>query len=220
MYISRLARACAGALCALALGAGAQAKPIAFAHGTTSMTEYGAGTMEEAQAFYAPTYWLSLGGGYLHLDSDRIERRRNIRYVRANYLVHRWNLEDAQANVFVWGGLGTATGNDFRGSKLDRDAGFQADYETRRLYTSFMSDLHETSAYSHRVDTAQIGFAPYAHDYEDLATWFVFQARRYTGGLIGLTPRADRPDIGIGGAWLDAGVTLDGKPQVMAMFNF
>ena len=48
----------------------AQAKPIAFAHGTTVMAEYGAGTMNEAQVFYAPKYFYSLGAGYLELESD------------------------------------------------------------------------------------------------------------------------------------------------------
>ena len=41
----------------------AVAKPIAFSHGTTVMAEYGAGTMKEAQVFYAPKYFLSLGPG-------------------------------------------------------------------------------------------------------------------------------------------------------------
>ena len=54
------------------------AKPIAFAHGTTMMAEYGAGTMNEAQVFYAPKYFLSLGGGYLELKSDIDSRRREI----------------------------------------------------------------------------------------------------------------------------------------------
>src|SRR5690349_15786430 len=112
-------RLAAGGCLALALSAPAQAKPIAFANGTTIMAEYGAGTMEELQGFYAPYYWLSIGGGHLHLDSDARDRTRQISYLRANYLVHRWNLEDAQANVFVWGGLGNATGSDFRGSRLD-----------------------------------------------------------------------------------------------------
>ena len=197
-----------------------QAKPIAFANGTTVMAEYGAGTMEEVQGFYAPYYWLSLGGGRLHLDSDAADRTRDISYLRANYLVHRWNLEDAQANVFAWGGLGTATGNDFRGSRLDREAGFQADYETRRIYASLMSDLHESSAYSHRVDTLQLGFAPYAHDYQDLAFWFVVQARQYTGQLHRGTETAALVRLFKGGAWIEAGVTGDGKPQLMAMFNF
>lgn len=213
-------RAYAGVLFALGLCLDASAKPIAFANGTTIMAEYGAGTMEEIQAFYAPKYWLSLGGGVLRLDSDSADKSRDIAYVRANWLVHRWNLEDAQGNLFVWGGFGSASGNDFRGSRLDRDAGFQADYETRRIYASAMSDLHESSAYSHRVDTLQLGFAPYAHDYEDLATWFVIQARHYTGNLHGGPEYAALVRLFKGGAWIEAGLTQDGKPQVMAMFNF
>jgi hypothetical protein len=215
-----LVRLTAGGLLAFQLAAPAQAKPIAFANGTTIMAEYGAGTMAEAQAFYAPYYWLSLGGGVLHLDSDSIDRSRDIAYLRANYLVHRWNLDDAQANVFAWGGLGTARGNDFSGSKLDRELGFQADYETRRIYASLMSDLHESSAYSHRIDTLQLGFAPYAHDYEDLAAWFVLQGRNYTGQLHRGIEWAALIRLFKGGAWVEAGVTDGGKPQVMAMFNF
>jgi len=214
-----IARGATGGLLLLALG-GAQAKPIAFAHGTTVMTEYGAGTMIELQAFYAPYYWLSLGGGRLRLDSDVLSRTRDIDYLRANLLVHRWNLEAAQANVFAWGGLGRAHGNDFRGDVLDRDAGFQADCETRRVYASWMSDLHESRAYSHRVDTLQLGFAPYAHDYADLATWFVLQGRNYSGDLHRGIEWAGLVRLFKGGAWIEAGLTAHGKPQVMAMFNF
>lgn len=42
----------------------ATAKPIAFAKGKTLMLEYGAGTMNEVQLFYAPRYWASVGGGW------------------------------------------------------------------------------------------------------------------------------------------------------------
>jgi hypothetical protein len=210
--------ACAYLLCLVPVSA--FAKPIAFANGTTLMTEYGAGTMIEAQAFYAPYYWLSLGGGELHLDSDAVDRTREISYLRGNYLVHRWNLDDAQANIFAWGGLGSGRGNDFRGNRLDREAGFQADYETRRVYASWISDLHESSAYSDRVDTLQLGIAPYAHDYRDLATWFVVQARDYSGGIHRGVEWAALVRLFKGGAWVEAGVTQDGKPQVMAMFNF
>src|SRR3954463_10233648 len=98
-----------GANAVLLVGASiALAKPIAFSHGTTVMAEYGAGTMKEAQVFYAPKYFLSLGAGYLSLESDIDDRRREITYGRVNYLAKRWNMEQAQANVFVWGGAGTA----------------------------------------------------------------------------------------------------------------
>lgn len=220
MSNSILVRLVAGACLLSASHAPLRAKPIAFANGTTVMAEYGAGSMEEVQGFYAPYYWLSLGGGHLRLDSDAVTRTRDIDYLRANYLVRRWNLEDAQANVFVWGGFGTATGNDFRGRRFDRDAGFQADYETRRLYASLMSDLHESTAYSHRIDTVQLGFAPYAHDYDDLAIWFVLQARQYTGHLHRGAESAALIRLFKGGAWIEAGVTQNGKLQLMAMFNF
>jgi len=207
------------ALCACPV-VSTMSKPIAFADGTTIMAEYGAGTMEEAQAFYAPYYWLSLGAGYLYLDSDVTSRTRNIQDLRANYLLHRWNLDDAQANVFVWGGLGSATGSDFHGTVLDREVGFQADYETRRLYASWVTDLHESPAYSDRIDTLQLGFAPYAHDYQDLATWLVLQARDYSGGIHDGVEYALLVRLFKGGAWVEAGVTQNGKPQIMMMFNF
>jgi hypothetical protein len=213
-----LAGASAGVLLVCALNA--QAKPIAFADGTTVMAEYGAGTMREVQAFYAPYYWLSLGASVLRTDSDIDGRRRDIGTLRANYLLQRWNLDDAQANVFVWGGLGSASGDRFRGSVLDRNLGFQADYETRRVYLSLMSDLHESDRYSQRIDTLQAGLAPYAHDYRDLATWFVVQARDYSGGLRRGVEWAALVRLFKGGAWVEAGVTGDGKPQLMAMFNF
>jgi len=209
-----------GAALLLLQGTEACAKPIAFANGTTIMTEYGAGTMIDAEAFYAPTYWLSLGGGHLRLDSDVDDRHRDITYVRANYLAKRWNLASAQANVFVWGGLGAATGNDFSGNRLVRNVGAQFDYETRRVYSSMKTDLMESAAFSHRIDTLQLGLAPYKHDYQSLATWFVIQARDYSGDIRRGVEWAALVRFFKGGTWVEAGVTADGHPQVMAMFNF
>lgn len=196
------------------------AKPIAFAHGTTLMFEYGAQTMNEAQVFYAPRYWYSVGGGLLELVSEDGSRQRHITYVRGNLLAKRWNRPGAQANIFVWGGLGHATGNDFQGDVLARDLGFQTDYETRRVYSSFRSDLQESSVFSHRIDTLQLGWAPYEHDYSTLATWFVIQSRRYTGGLAKGTETAFLVRFFKRGAWLEIGATTGGKIQSMAMFNF
>jgi hypothetical protein len=198
----------------------AWAKPIAFARGTTAMAEYGAGTMNEIQAFYAPRYWWSAGASWLELRSEDGRIRREIGLARVNLLARRWNLPGAQANVFVWGGLGRATGSDFAGSTLARNAGFQADYETRRVYAAFRSDLEESAHYAHRIDTLQLGWAPYAHDYDRLATWLVVQGRRYTGDLAPGTETAFLLRLFKGGIWIEAGATRDGKLQAMAMFNF
>lgn len=212
---------CGAAACLLGLlPVAAMAKPIAYANGTTVMAEYGAGTMNEVQVFHAPRYWWSAGAGWLELVSEDRSKQRHISYVRGNLLAKRWNLPAAQANVFVWGGIGRATGNDFRGSTLARNVGFQLDYETRRVYSSLRSDLQESARFSHRIDTLQLGWAPYAHDYDTLATWFVVQGRRYTGDLYEGTEIALLVRLFKGGAWLDIGATTDGKLQAMAMFNF
>jgi hypothetical protein len=201
-------------------GVMAQAKPIAFAHGTTMMAEYGAGTMNEAQVFYAPKYFLSVGGGYLELESDIDGRRREITYARANYLAKRWNLASAQANVFAWGGAGQAYVSESNDHVFAWNAGAQADYETRRVYASLKTDQHRGAGFSNRIDTLQLGIAPYQHDFDTLATWFVVQGRNYTGGIHDGTEWALLLRLFKRGAWVEAGATTDGKLQAMAMVNF
>jgi hypothetical protein len=196
------------------------AKPIAFADGTTVMAEYGAGTMTEAQVFHAPKYNWSLGVGYLELDSDFADRRREIGYARVNYLVKRWNMKAAQANVFSWGGVGSAHSSDTSGSAFAWNAGAQIDYETRRVYGSLKTDLHDSDTFTHRIDTLQLGLAPYKHDYDTLATWLVLQGRNITGGIHEGIEWSLLLRLFKGGAWLEAGATTDGKLQAMAMFNF
>jgi hypothetical protein len=207
-------------LVAAAVAAPVMAKPIAFADGTTVMAEYGAGTMQELQIFYAPRFDYSVGGGHVDFTSDEDGQTEYITYARLNWLAHRWNLDDAQANVFVWGGLGSATGDSFSGSTLTGNAGGQADYETRRVYASLKTDLQRSSQFSVRVDTLQLGAAPYKHDYGGIATWFVFQARHYTDNLHSGIETAALLRLFKGGAWIEAGVTNAGKLQAMAMFNF
>jgi hypothetical protein len=209
------------ALCFTALiAAPVCAKPIAFADGTTVMAEYGAGTMQELQVFFAPRFDYSVGGGHVDFASDVDGKTEHITYARLNWLAHRWNLDAAQANVFVWGGAGSSTGNGFAGMRVARNAGVQADYETRRVYASFKADLQRSSEFSNRVDTLQLGVAPYKHDYGGLATWFVFQSRHYTDNLHSGIETAALLRLFKGGAWLEAGVTNAGKLQTMAMFNF
>jgi hypothetical protein len=210
----------ASVLVAMAWSLSAGAKPIAFADGTTVMLEYGAGTMKEAQLFYAPEYYLSLGGGHVEFDSAESPTAERVTYARVNYLAHRWNLSDAQANIFVWGGLGGATGNRFSGTEVATNAGAQFDYETRRVYASLKTDWQRADAFEHRIDTLQLGLAPYKHDYNGLATWFVYQAREYTGGIYGGVEQAFLLRLFRGGAWIEAGITSTHHLQAMLMFNF
>jgi hypothetical protein len=216
--MSRIIRMLA-ACCALG-AAPAFAKPIAYARGHTVMAEYGGDTMKETQWFYAPRYWWSGGVGWLELRNMDGRFERDLVYGRANWLVKRWNLPAAQANVFAWGSLGAAQGDTFDGTDAVMNAGFQLDYETRRVYAAFKSDAYASEAFTHRIDTLQLGAAPYLHDWDRLATWFVVQARAYTGGIAEGTETAALVRFFKGGTWIEAGVTDDGQVQAMLMLNF
>ena len=206
--------------CALTGASAAFTKPIAYAHGTTVMAEYGGGTMNEAQIFYAPKYFWSLGLGYTELDSNMQDKRREITYARANYLAKRWNLEAAQANIFMWGGMGNAYVSETNTHDFTWNAGGQVDYETRRVYGALKTDLFHSAAFSHRIDTLQLGIAPYEHDVDTLATWFVVSGRRYSGDMHEGTEVALLLRFFKKKTWIEAGATTDGKLQAMAMFNF
>jgi hypothetical protein len=150
------------------------AKPIAFADGTTFMHERDR-NMLETNLFYAPKVWYSLGGSTSFMQSDDKTKRHEAAYAQLNFLVKRWNMPDAQANVFIAGALGEARVREIRpAGSIDervtaRRLAMQGDYETRQFYTSFKIDTHASSRYFDRFDTFQIGFSPVAHDYDELA---------------------------------------------------
>ena len=202
----------------------AEAKPIAFQDGWTVMAEYGTNTMRQAQVFYAPKFWWSGGFSFTKLIADDGRFERDIPSVQANFLVKRWNLPDAQGNVFAWGGLGSAHGFDSRGSfggVATPQAGVQADYETRSVYASAKQEWFRSSRFSNGVSTVQLGLAPYEHDYDELATWFVVQLRRYQGGILpGKTEVIPMLRLFKGNFWIEAGANRERRAQLMVMMNF
>jgi len=202
----------------------ATAKPIAFQDGWTAMAEYGTNTMRQAQVFYAPTYWYSAGLSYTKLIADDKGFEREIPGVQLNYLVHRWNLPAAQGNVFAWGNLGAASGRDAAGhfsGVFTPSMGAQADYETRSIYASAKQEWFHSSRFSHGISTVQLGIAPYEHDYDELATWFLIQLRHYQGGIMpGKSEAIPMLRLFKGNFWIEAGADRRGRLQLMVMMNY
>ena len=205
---------------ALLTAVASHANPIAYAQGTTVMAEWGGTTMREAQVFYAPRFDVSVGGGYVRLISDVDTSTRDIVYGRLNFLAKRWNLESAQANVFIWGGLGGAKASEHDGTVLAENVGAQFDFETRQVYFSAKSDLQRSAVFSDRIDTLQFGVSPVPHDFNTLATWIVVQARQYTGNIHDGTETALLLRLFKGNRWIEAGITNGGHLQAMFMTNF
>ncbi len=220
------------------------ARPIVYAQGTTVMAEHRDGVMNEIQAYYAPSHFMSIGAGHLELEAHDGSHQHEITYARLNLLAKRWNLEAAQANIFLWGGVGSARGHywvtpgapdpsehdhgspppptayqqSFRSDAWN--AGGQVDYETRRIYASFKTDGNVYGDFWHRIDTVELGFAPYKHDVDGLATWFLVAGSGYAGNVhegseLALLLRFFKKRI-----WLEAGATTDGDLRANAMFSF
>mgnify|MGYP003575283087 FL=1 len=236
-------------ICGIAslLGMPALARPIQGADSVTIRAEYGAGNSRELQVFYSPRHFWSVGAGHMTLETDAANAHE-VTYARLNFLAKRWNFEDAQANVFVWGGVGSAyfgaitvrpdapdqpsSGHDhgpppgevairyraFREAAWN--AGGQIDYETLRFYSSLRTDTHRADTFEHRVDTLQVGFSPYEHEVDSLSTWLIVSGRRYTGHALEGEELALLLRLFRKNAWLEAGATTDGEIRAMAMFSF
>lgn len=195
------------------------ARPIAYADATTVMGEWSRDA-REFSVFHAPRHWWSAGVVHLIVDDEHTRRQHQVDLVRGNHLVRRWNLPKAQGNAYVWGGAGRGRGRDVDGSDTAWNAGFQLDYETLWFYSMLKSDWHRTSDFQHRMDTAQLGVALYAHRWDELATWVVLQGKQMHGDFdrgaeTALLFRFFRKT-----QWLEAGVTDGNGFTLMFMANF
>lgn len=138
-------------------------------------------------------------------------------------LAKRWNMPDAQGNIFWMAGAGVAyddvasTGGD---AKPAAYAGFEADWENRRFYTQYQA----RGFWAEDIDTgftqrARVGVAPYVAEAGALHTWAILQIDHDAEDD---TPLSVTPVIRLfkGGALAEAGVSLDGDAFASLMFYF
>lgn len=169
-----VAVAAAGATC---FAGPCAAHPVTYPGNLMAMIEADRNWVD-ANAWYtfAPSH--AAGGGYNAFKNDAIGRERRIPNLHYNYRVARWNMPDAQANIYVQQGLGLATGSDFSGRKATWIPGLQADYETQRIF--FKGALHgyRSSAFTHVFQNFQAGGAFVVGDYEEKSHWAILDWRR------------------------------------------
>jgi hypothetical protein len=203
-------------LAAVALSTAALARPISYSGGHMLMADHQP-DMDAISYTYSPSFRWAVSAGAVR--ATELERTADLElgYVRAAHLLHRWNLPAAQANAFVWGGLGD--GRTAQGNGLARHVGLQLDYETRRIYASLVSELHEGDGWSHRFDTAAIGWAPYAHDVDRVATWVVLKGMRTTNAVDDDVKPVAVLRFFTTRWWLEVGANADGQPVANLMLN-
>lgn len=191
----------------------AQARPISYPGGVSFMI------MNDSDGnalhlFYTPAPSYSFGPVLEYMQGPDA----HMAAVQGNYLVKRWNSPDSQANFYLKGGVGAATKNNDMEPALY--AGMAADWENRRLLTSYENRALWADDIDHSIKhTGRVGVAPYIGDYGDLHTWLMLQADYDTGkdDHFSVTPLVR---VFKGTTLLEAGYNLDGGILFNIMHTF
>lgn len=163
---------------------------------------------------------LSAGQSRYRSDDGHIDRRYST--LQANWLIHRDYGADGITNLYLFGGPLLARSSEFAGSGDDTRAGlhggYWADHETRRIYGRLSTHSYVAGGRSQTVTTAQGLWAPYAADYEDIATWFGLQAERRSG-LTDATQITPLLRLFQRRWWVDVGVSVNREHRGDAFVN-
>lgn len=167
----------AAAFCLLAPAGLASAAPMGFEDSWMAMTDVSE-NWREAWANYALTPRDAVGAGYVFMRADNKTKQR--KFAEANYtrLLQRWNMPDAQANIWLFASAGRMTGDDFSGSKTAYAPGMQLDYETTRVYFAATSRFYRAEGIKHDFHSVRAGFSFYRAEYEQTQPWLIVEARR------------------------------------------
>lgn len=152
----------------------AHARPVSYPGGWTVMQMNDMNT-HSLHVHYSPTAKTSVG--YL----AEYWRKNDWQFhgVQVNNLLKRWNMPQAQANLYLKSGLGVAF-SDYESLEDETSpAGFlgiAGDWENRRFFTSYEARYVEAGDIDHFfMQKGRVGVAPYVGDYGDLHTWLMLQ---------------------------------------------
>ncbi len=138
--------------------------------------------------------------------------------LQLDYLVKRWNGDDHQANIYVYGGGGNGNFHDSNG--IASFVGVEADIENREYFSLIKAESMQTKVtdpFNHIE--ARLGIAPYEAEYNELATWFMIQAQWHPTlqKKFVVTPLAR---IFYKSFLLESGMSTDGDSMMNFMFHF
>jgi len=165
---------------ALLLAMPALSGPMGFKGSWMAMGDFSP-NWQEVFANYALSPRDAIGVSTLLMRSDDARVSRQLLDATYTRLVQRWNMPEAQANVWFLGGVGNVTGNDFSGRQAMVSPGIQVDYETTRVYASATARLYRAEGINHDFASVRLGFSFYEADYDETQPWLIVEARRMQG---------------------------------------
>lgn len=147
------------------------AHPVAFAGATSFMTNNMPG-LSENTLIYSPTHRWGLGLKHVTQGEER-SRWTNF---HVGFLVKRWNELHSQGNFYLFGGPGVLEKDNGKFDYFTR-AGFQADWESRHIYTMLRYSTGMSKAGVLEQYNGRIGFAPFVAGYNELNIWGILQVQ-------------------------------------------
>ncbi len=200
----------------------AQAGPMSFRESSMSMGDFST-NWREAFVNYALTSKDAIGTESVYMRSDNKLTTLHATGLTYTRLAKRWNMPEAQANVWFLGGLSTATGNEFVGSKTLASPGVQVDYETTRVYAAIQVRTYRTyggvANVNHDYVSGRAGFSFFNVDYDEVQPWFIVEARRMKG-LSDKTEITPMLRLIHNRYFVEAGVSTDKNARLNFMFIF
>lgn len=191
------------------------AHPVAYKGGRQLMLGY-SDSIQFAELFYTDTPRAAFGLHSMRLDNDN--ETFELLSLRRNWLVKRWNMQDAQANLYTGLGLGTAR-TDHSEWRFAGEGFFQVDYETRKHYAALRSHAMYSTDSTHFWNTFTVGLAPYKAEYDQLNTWilirteYISEFQEHTEFIP--TLRFFKHNI-----FVEIGITFDGEIRTLFMIHF
>lgn len=153
----------------------ASAHPVIYKDGivvsSSNMQSY-----SDNQLMYSWSNRWASGLNYWRFTKD--DANTEMVFAKTNYLLHRYNGETSQANIYLHGGVGLADSEiEHKATNEAYMAGIEADWETRTLYSSIKYYYFTSPQVTDiSMTQARIGISPYEAGFDQLQTWFMVQA--------------------------------------------
>lgn len=158
----------------LLLSSLASAHPVIYKDGIVVSSANMASYSDNQLMYSWSNRWAS-GLNYWRFTKD--DANTEMVFAKTNYLLHRYNGESSQANIYLHGGLGIADSEiEHKATNEAYMAGVEADWETRTLYSA-LKYYYFTSPKVTDISMVQarVGFSPYEAGFDQLQTWFMVQ---------------------------------------------
>jgi hypothetical protein len=196
----------------------AKAAPMGFKDSWMTMGDFSK-TFREQTVNYALTPRDAIGVTSTYMQTNNYSQSQLNNELTYTRLVKRWNMPEAQANIWFIGGVGETTGNYFGGTKATVSPGIQADYETTRIYASANARIYVADGITNNVVSARTGFSFYEANYDETQPWLIVEARRMS---MVSTQYEVTPMLRLihNRFFVEAGANLHGQPRLSFMYVY